>query len=192
MYRTVMLTMENFASKHLIFYFKGVLYTPMDLVLKQTYISYYFATVDGEIYSNKSGKLIRLLGSLSNKGYLTIHSSDGQCLIHRLVASAFLGDITSLTVNHINGIKTDNRVDNLEIVTNRENVQHAWKTGLSKKGEQHSRSCYSDEILLKALVEIKNGASVKQTAKSFGISQSYLNKVKNGVYRSELRNKVFV
>lgn len=182
--------MENFASKHLIFYIKGVLYTPM--ILKQTYISYYFATPDGEIYSNKSGKLKKVLGSITNTGYVQINSSDGHCLVHRLVASAFLGDITDLTINHLNGIKTDNRVDNLEIVTMRENVQHAWEAGLSKKGEQHSRSLYSDELLLKALLDIKNGASVKQTAKLLGISQSYLNRVKNGKYRSELRDKIFV
>ena len=51
--------------------------------------------------------------------------------VHRLVAMTFIGDIPKFyVVNHKNGIKHDNRVENLEIITNGENVSHAHKTGL--------------------------------------------------------------
>lgn len=50
--------------------------------------------------------------------------------VHKAVARAFLGE-SRLHVNHINGIKTDNRVENLECVTNRENLSKHWK---KKKG----------------------------------------------------------
>lgn len=49
--------------------------------------------------------------------------------IHRLVAIAFLGK-SDLTVNHKNGIKTDNRIENLEFITAQENTAHAIRTGL--------------------------------------------------------------
>lgn len=51
--------------------------------------------------------------------------------LHRLVAKAFCkGYDESLSVNHINGKKTDNRADNLEWVSLARNTQHAWETGL--------------------------------------------------------------
>jgi len=52
--------------------------------------------------------------------------------LHRIVAEAFLPNpLHKKEVNHINGIKGDNRVCNLEWATHRENTDHAWAHGLT-------------------------------------------------------------
>lgn len=54
-------------------------------------------------------------------------------VIHRLVANTFLiNHLNKETVNHMDGVKTNPRLENLEFATTRENVQHACDTGLKK------------------------------------------------------------
>jgi|APGre2960657373_1045057.scaffolds.fasta_scaffold103539_2 hypothetical protein len=88
----------------------------------------------GGLYSDefdkslKKGKMLNC--SPTKRGYtrvsLSKESKTQQIMIHRLVAIAFLDPVDGkLNVNHINGIKTDNRVSNLEFVNQRENVLHA-------------------------------------------------------------------
>jgi hypothetical protein len=60
--------------------------------------------------------------------YLGICLGAGNCsLVHRLVASAFVPGDTSLQVNHKNGIRSDNRAENLEWVTCSENHKHSYR-----------------------------------------------------------------
>lgn len=81
---------------------------------------------------NKTSGRIRI-GNLTKKGYLSVllYDENGNskwCPVHRLVASAFIGNPSNLPqVNHKDEDKTNNRVDNLEWCTNEYNVNYGTR-----------------------------------------------------------------
>lgn len=108
-----------------------------------------------------------LKGTLDGKKqYLQVTLSKNdinkKALIHRLVAEAFIpNEDNKREVNHINGIKTDNRLNNLEWVTSKENKRHAINLGLYNKIYGAKKG--SPKIFI-------NGLSISEIAKRENIS----------------------
>ena len=81
------------------------------------------------------GKILKF--NFHKRGYSYVHVGKKRT-VHRIVAENFIPNpFNKQFVNHINGIKTDNRVENLEWVTHSENCIHAYVTKLNKPNKGH-------------------------------------------------------
>jgi hypothetical protein len=97
-------------------------------------IGNYIIYSDGKVFSLNTNKFLK--PNKGEKGYLRVRLLfDGKYInyrVHRLVAIAFLPKLEGKNqVNHINGIKDDNRLENLEWCNNQENQIHAHKNNLA-------------------------------------------------------------
>lgn len=108
------------------------------------YERFYQISNKGNVFSKRLNRLLKLN---TNQGYKTLTINvNGSCKfvkVHRLVAIAFIDNpLNKKFVNHINGNKQDNTVENLEWVTSQENNNHAYSIGLNSglKGENGSNA----------------------------------------------------
>ena len=97
----------------------------------------YEITKEGIIINKISNHIIK--PQKNSKGYLRVILGKKKYFIHRLVAGKYIPNPNNFPqVNHIDGNKLNNNVNNLEWCTNYQNRQHALKNGLHLKGEQCS------------------------------------------------------
>jgi len=94
--------------------------------------------------------------------------------VHRAVALAFLGPRPEgHQINHRSGDKTDNRVENLEYVSCRENIRHAWRTGLCSSARRRGMSSSQAKLTDEDVREIRRLGSQttrKRLAQRFGVT----------------------
>lgn len=132
------------------------------------------------VFTNRKGK--KLLQS-NRKGYLSVSlSKDGKRLtknIHRLMGITFLTVPENMTINHKDGNKKNNNLNNLEVCTTRENTKHACQLGLMPRGSNHHEYFITPEMRekVRTLLSITN-LTQKEIGKIVGISQSQVSVIK--------------
>lgn len=130
----------------------------------------------------RKGKILN--PSIDTKGYRQVRLQGGKIeKVSRLIAKTFLTNPNNLPqVNHINGIKTDDSVINLEWCSNSYNQIHAYSNGLqpSKKGINNPKSKLTEQEVINIKKLHESGLKSKHLADRFNISYSTINSIING------------
>jgi hypothetical protein len=147
--------------------------------------SHYTITKSGDVFSYRI-KRRKLKTRITPQGYVTVsifkNNKVYSHFIHRLLAVYFLNIKPNQQVNHKNGIKTDNRLENLECVTPSQNILHAYRTGLkSNKGMKHPMRKITEDIVRAIRSEYKvtgyNKTNSKELSERYGIHNDSVTRI---------------
>lgn len=146
------------------------------------YSELYSVDNNGNIFSFEYKKFLKT--NIKEYVHVTLYKN-GQPkthLLHRIIAEAFLLNPDNLPeVNHKNGNKLDNSIENLEWITKSGNAQHAMSLGLlkSRSGESNGNAKISEKDVkyIRSMAKVK---SQSQIAKELNISQTLVSQVQMG------------
>jgi len=136
-----------------------------------------------------TSKVVFLKLFLSKNGYLRcVLSKKGKIkkmLIHRLIADHFIKNtLNKKCVNHINGIRTDNRIENLEWATHSENSTHGYRK--NKRKNSNRKLSESDVLEIKIKLQNYKHGDCILLAKKYNVSKCIISLIKkNKTYKQD-------
>lgn len=171
----------------------------------------YWVSRDGRVYSSfrqvsrgtfrggfktvSDKKPIKELKQVLDRGYLFVGLyRDGKMKktpVHRLVLKTFTGkEPRGLLACHINGIPTDNRIENLYWGTPKQNSADMVRMGRQYKGEQHWHTRLTDKQVMDIKNKPRKMGVIAQLAEEYGISPYTVHAIRCGTTRKYLTNEV--
>jgi hypothetical protein len=151
------------------------------------YEGYYQVSNFGRVKSlNVFGKEKHRKLQTDKNGYLVIGlrklGKEKNCKVHRLVALTFIPNSNNKkTINHIDGVKTNNQVSNLEWATYSENMTHAFITGLkpNQSGSKNWQAKVSEKDVLEIRKKAERGAKQASLGREYNLSQPAISLIIN-------------
>lgn len=134
----------------------------------------------GRRAENKAGEYLQVKVMIAKIRYYTC--------AHRLVWHAVKGPIPDgLVVNHKNGVKDDNRPENLEVVSYSQNTKHAHATGLIDQYGERNPACKVNDAIVARIRQMYacGGYTMEQVGATFGVSFQYVSRVVRGNRRAK-------
>lgn len=99
----------------------------------------YYVNNDLEIYNIKTKHIKKQTLGLRGYYYVTLNDKNNKQIkvpIHKIIALAFINNKPYEVINHIDGNKLNNSINNLEFVTQKDNIKHSWDIGTTIRKEQ--------------------------------------------------------
>lgn len=146
------------------------------------YEGHYEITENGKIWSFKSNRFLKPY--LNSRGYycqcLSLNGASTLRPTHQWVFISYVGSLKKgFQINHIDGVKTNNHYTNLEMVTPKENTQHAWSNGLVpiRYGSETPWAKLKETDIPKIRALYKQGFKQKEIAKQFAVNRTTITKI---------------
>lgn len=143
--------------------------------MKKLSIDDYIITKEGNIINKKRGNVLK--PQLNGKGYLRVSIGKQLKFVHRLVAEKYIPNPNNLPqVNHKDGNKLNNCVDNLEWVSNKDNRKHALENRLHLCGEKCPWSKLNENDVIYILNNYPK-MTIKDLALKFNVNRNTISHI---------------
>lgn len=134
----------------------------------------------GRVYSIRNNMIRKL--SLDKHGYqvvsLKINGKVKLSKVHRLVLYAFIGE-SEKQVNHLDAVRTNNKIENLEYCTGSENMRHAYKLGnKSQKGSKNTGAKLREQDVIEIKELMKKGYRNSKLARMYNVAPVTISQIR--------------